>query len=876
MRLNLGAQLGTYEIEATLGTGGMGEVYRAVDTRLRRPVAIKVLSSEFADPSARRRFQQEAKMASALNHPHILTVHEAGELEDQQYLVCEFVDGGTLREWGKAEQRSWRQIVNLLVGVADALATAHAAGILHRDVKPENILVTKSGYAKLADFGLAKLDDHTEPDAMTRAVTQDRTRPGVVVGTIAYMSPEQASGKPLDARSDIFSFGVVLYELLAGRRPFTAATDLEVLQTIQHRAPEPLHQTLPVGVRMTVEKAMEKDPTERYQSMREMVVDLRRILRQEHTIREAAPAVAASTALAGRSWRWLVAGAALLTISVGAWLWSRDSGQLAGTPATTGNLLANAQFTRLTDFERDEMDPAISPDGRFVTFVADREGRFDVWMGQVGTGRFVNLTQGETKDFRIRVRSVGFSADGSDIWLGGGPDRRLLRLPLTGGTPRPFLGDRVITVAWSPDGARMVYHTRDDGDPMFIADRDGGNARRIFVDRPGVHNHYPVWSQDAQWVYFVRGVWSADAMDLWRIPVSGGQPEQMTHHSTDVRDPVPIDARTVLYVAPAGDGSGPWLWALDVQRKSTRRVSFGLEKYTSISATPDGARVVASVANPVASLWSVPILNGIAEERDVTRFPLPSVRAWAPRFVDQSLFYLSSRGAGDGLWRLQNGQAQEIWKGSDGALLEAPALSADGRSVAFGLRRDGRLQLHRLLVDGGELQRLADEIDVQGSSDWSRDGQWIVTGGTDAMGPALFKIPADGGTPVRLVTGLAFNPVWSPDGNIIVYAGPTVGAEAPMLAVRPDGTSVDLPPILVGGQGERIRFLVDGTSVVYTRGSFRQDFWLLDLATKKTRQLTKLNDSSSLRTFDITPDGKRILFDRKRDNSDIVLIDLKK
>ncbi len=877
MRLTLGSRLGTYEIEETIGAGGMGEVYRAVDTRLHRSVAIKVLSSELADPSARRRFQQEAKMASALNHPHILTVHEAGEFEDQQYLVSEFVDGGTLKQWAQTEQRSWRQIVNLLVGVADALATAHAAGILHRDVKPENILVTKSGYAKLADFGLAKLD-HAEGDAMTRAVTQDRTRPGVVVGTIAYMSPEQASGKPLDARSDIFSFGVVLYELLASRRPFSATTDLELLQAIQHRTPEPLDQTLPANLRMTVEKTLEKDPAERYQAMREMVVDLRRILRQEHTITAVAPAVPAASVLPARGSRWLVAAAAVLTLGVGAWLWSREGGQPAGTTAPTDNPLTNAQFTRLTDFEGDEMDPAISPDGRFVTFIADRDaGRFDVWMGQVGTGRFVNLTQGGTTDFRTnRVRSVGFSADGADIWLSGGPDRRLRMLPLTGGTPRPFLGDKAINVAWSPDGARMVYHTRDDGDPIFIADRDGGNARRVFGDRPGVHNHYPVWSQDARWIYFAASVSGiADVMDLWRIPVSGGQSEQMMRLNTEVRTPAPINARTVLYVAPAADGSGPWLWALDVERKSARRVTVGLERYTSVSATPDGARVVASVANPTANLWVVPILNGIAEDRDVTRFPLPSVRAWAPRFADRTLFYLSSRGGGDGLWRLQDGQAQEIWKGSDGALLEAPAVSADGRSVAFGLRRQGRLQLYRLSADGGDLQRLADGMDVQGSADWSRDGKWIATGGVDASGPGLFKIPVDGGTPVRLVTGFAFNPVWSPDGGMIVYAGPDVAAEAPLRAVRPDGTSVDLPPVLVAGLGERIRFLPNG-NIVYMRGGFRQDFWLLDLATKQTRQLTKLNDSAALRTFDITPDGKRIVFDRKRDNSDIVLIDLKR
>src|SRR5271163_4671433 len=192
----------------------MGMVYRAFDTKLNRPVAIKFLSDELADATARRRFQREAQMASSLNHPHILTVHDAGDFEGRQYLVTEFVDGGTLKDWARAERRSWKEIVALLAGVADGLATAHAAGILHRDIKPDNILVAKNGYAKLSDFGLAKLEERTGPEEGTQTLTG--TRPGMIIGTFAYMSPEQASGRVTDARSDIFSFGIVLYELLAG------------------------------------------------------------------------------------------------------------------------------------------------------------------------------------------------------------------------------------------------------------------------------------------------------------------------------------------------------------------------------------------------------------------------------------------------------------------------------------------------------------------------------------------------------------------------------------------------------------------------------------------------------------------------------------
>src|SRR5579859_4175924 len=235
MAVGLGTQVGSYRIESQLGEGGMGTVYRALDTKLNRPVAIKFLSGDLADAAALRRFQREAQMASSLNHPHILTVHDAGEFEGRQYLVTEFVDGGTPKDWAKAEKRTWRQTVELLTDVADGLAAAHEAGMTHRDIKPANILVAKNGYAKLADFGLAKLTD-TTPEDVTRTLAAEPTRPGMIVGTIAYMSPEQALGGPVNTRSDIFSFGVLLYELLAGRRPFAGTTDREVLQTIIHGA----------------------------------------------------------------------------------------------------------------------------------------------------------------------------------------------------------------------------------------------------------------------------------------------------------------------------------------------------------------------------------------------------------------------------------------------------------------------------------------------------------------------------------------------------------------------------------------------------------------------------------------------------------------
>lgn len=855
-------QIGFYRIEALLGEGGMGVVYRAHDTKLNRTVAIKFISDALSDAAARRRFQREAQMASSLNHPHILTVHDAGEFEGRQYLVTEYVDGGTLEDWIGSARRTWQQIVQLLLGIADGLAAAHQAGILHRDIKPSNILVARNGYAKLADFGLARLTESPSGEA----ASTDSTLTGVVIGTIAYMSPEQASGQQLDARSDIFSFGIVLYEALVGSRPFDGGTDLEVLQAIIHAVPKRLPQSLPAGLRIAVEKALENDPADRYQSLRDLVVDLRRAGRQRTD--EAAPAAPAPTER-GRKWRPWTAAAAL---AAGFLLWETNR-----TAVTPQNPLSGATFVRLTDFDSEEYDAAVSPDGKFVAFISERDGPPDVFLTQVGTGRFTNLTNGRySLRGRGPVRSVAFSADGSEIIFGSAPYSRTRVIPLTGGPPRPFLNDLTVSVAPSPDGNHLAYHTAGDGDPMFLADRTGANARQVFVDPlAGMHNHYPAWSSDGRWIYFARGSYTVNETDLWRIPSTGGEPQQLTQHQNHVAYPTPIDPRTLVYVAREEDGSGPWLWALDVRSNATRRVSLGVEQYLSVAASANGRRIAATVANPTASLWSVPILDRVATEADVRQLALPTVRALAPRFGPTALYYLSSRGTGDGLWRHSEGQAVEIWKASDGPLFASPAVSLDGQNVAVVLKRQHRLGLHILSTDGSEIRPLTETIDVQGTAGWSPDGKWVVTGGTDAKGPGLFKIPVGGGQPVRLLTGAATHPIWSPVGNLIVYIGAVVGAHAPLLGVQPDGVPVKLPEIAVYTNGERARFLPDGKRLVYTRGSVRsQDFAMLDLTTMKTRVLSRLDNRGETRTFDITRDGKQIVFDRLRDHSDIVLIDL--
>jgi len=873
-----GTRVGPYEILGWLGAGGMGEVYRARDPRLGRDVAIKLIPHAFAKDAGRlHRFEQEARAAGQLNHPNVLTVYDVGTHQGVPYVVSELLEGESLRSRLRGAPPAPRKTLDYARQIAAGLAAAHEKGIVHRDLKPDNLFVTSEGRLKILDFGLAKL---TQPaaDVARHTGQPTETGPGTVLGTAGYMSPEQVRGETVDHRSDIFSFGAILYEMATGRPAFTCETAAETIAAIlKEDLPELSSATIPPALARIVTHCLEKSREARFQSASDLAFDLESL---SETTATASPAVGVA---APRRWRTAL-GIAVVLLSlftaVASWLTWRPA------PLPVDPPLANAQFTRLTDWEGTEGGAEISPDGRFVAFLADKDGQFDIWLTQVGTGYFRNLSADipALQPPGYTFRKFGFSGDGAEVWFSPetGPSMAQMIMPLMGGTPRAFLEKGATAPSWSPDGTRLTYFKNEDGDPLFVADRTGADARQVLVKK-GVHNHNPVWSSDGQWIYFARGLDPTEAMDVWRVRPSGESPERLTEHGTAVNFLAPLDTRTLLYVARAEDRSGPWLWALDVERKETRRVSTGLGQYTSVSASRDGRRVVATVANPTASLWRVPLLDRQAEDRDVRPYPLPTARALAPRFAGTSLFYLSfhlpAQGTGDGLWRIQDGQASEISKGADGGLSEPPAVSPEGSRVAIIVRREGKRHLVIMPADGRSSRTLAQSLDIQGTArqgtaDWSPDGAWIVTGGRDAQGPGLFKIPVDSGEPVRLVTGQAVNPVWSPDGNLIVYAGKFFTGQVELLGVRPDGTPVELPPVRARPGG--YRFLPNGRGLVYLPFIPSLDFWLVDFTTKKSRQLTRLSNQGALGTFDVTPDGKAIVFDRSRENSDIVLIDLPK
>jgi Tol biopolymer transport system component len=871
-----GTRVGLYEIVAIIGAGGMGEVYRANDTRLNRQVAIKFLSAAVADAQARRRFQREAQVASSLNHPHILRVYDAGEHDDRQYLVTELIDGATLSDWARAGPRSYHEIADLLSGVADGLAAAHEAGIVHRDVKPANVLVARNGYATLVDFGLAKLQEQADDQSPT--VTGVNTRAGLVVGTVRYMSPEQAAGRPVDQRSDMFSFGVMLYELVAGRRPFDGPTDLHVLELIRHAEPAALDRVVPAALQTLIAKALVKDPNHRYQSMKDLAADLKRI-------RQSTPSdpVVPVAAISARRRPWVLAGivAALVgsTAAVAWRLWQLDY--------FWTNPIENVVVQRLTDFSGDEMDAAISPDGNVTAFLSDRDGPFDAWISQTGSGRFLNMTKGRFPAlYPGPIPYVGFSDDSSQLLFLEQVSARpqVLRTwitPVVLGEPRPFL-ESGLNAAWSPDRERLVYHNADAGDPIFIADRNGNNRRQVHIDRPGIHNHYLTWSPDGRYIYFVKGVVTTDEMDVWRFPVppdsASAVAERITHHNSRVAYLAWLGPRTLVYSATAEDGSAQWLYAMDVRHRIPHRVSSGIaEQYLSVAASADSRRLVVTVAMPLASLWSVPISNEVQPESSVRAFAAPNAHALSPRFGPDYALMLSSKGGADGLWKMNGDVAQELWRGSNGGLVSPPAVSPDGTRIAFAYRTQGRAALSVMSANGTDIRVLTEAVDVRGSFSWSPDGQWIAFAGPSAAKPTrIFKVPASGGSPMPLTDGIATHPLWSSDGRFIVYSQPVQGGRMQVKAMTPEGKPYPFAELWVNYQtGTPYRFVPGEQALIYLKeGDVRhQNFFRVDLSAGEERQITDLGAGFEIRDFDIAPDGSRILFDRLRPNSDVVLMD---
>jgi serine/threonine protein kinase/Tol biopolymer transport system component len=750
--LPAGAMLGQYRIEGVLGRGGMGIVYRARDLKLSRPVAIKFLAATIGDAELTRRFRQEAATASGLNHPHIVTVYDVGEHEGRQYIVSELVDGGTLEAWAGASRRSWRQIVELVTGVADGLAAAHSSGVLHRDVKPGNILIGGNGYAKLADFGLAKLVGPSNDSASSRPRT---TRAGLVVGTVAYMSPEQAGGQALDARSDVFSFGIVLYELLAGRRPFDGKSDLGTLEAIAHAAPEPLPDSVPELLQIALDKALEKEPADRYQTMQDFAADLRRVLRKP------TPQRSADAERRGRTSRlpWLVA---------------------AGLALALGTLVAREIY----------FAQRAAPSAAQMRFTIPVPG-YEV------SGLAISA-DGTQVSYRAR------NGDASQLWV----------RPLNAVAARPIPGtDNASGAFWSPNGRYLAFH---QAETLKRVDVLGGPVQRVAAAFPLLVGG--AWTRDDT-ILFTTPLEGSSSPRLARVSAGGGTatPVTIAQPSTDVLFqanarmlpdgehflyaviPVATESAQIHVGSLTSDLRTPLLTLVAENPAVSNRVwnvayADGFLLYlldSTLVAHPFDTDELALRGAPI------PVAQNVGEFA-VSATGVLVYREWVPPDTGDA--------ARTARWPWVDRRGQEIADVEVPSAARVAALSPDGTRVALSAFNAPRLEDIWIVDERGARRRLINDAATDTFPVWSPDGALLAFGsGRGAITTAPSRIYA------RATSGAGTDELlfdveqdefaipwdWSRDGGILFARGPALRpAELMDLWVLPPGDDSLPKPLL--------------------------------------------------------------------------------
>jgi serine/threonine protein kinase/Tol biopolymer transport system component len=939
MPLESGTKFGRYEILSQLGKGGMGEVYLAKDTKLDRRIALKILPADLAVNRERMlRFVQEAKAAAALNHPNVAHVYEIGEHDGLNFIAMEYVEGKTLREKIHYERTELRKLLKYLQQVASGLAKAHSAGIVHRDLKPDNIMITRDGYAKILDFGLAKLveiptpgpDGGTISDAATVAL-EPHSIPGRLLGTVGYMSPEQAKGKTgaIDHRSDIFSFGCMLFEAATKRRPFEGESNVQALYKIVYEAAPPLKDFDPSAspeLQRVIRRCLAKDPDERYQSIQDVALELKELRRdmegdtqidgttpstmgnepgrvsrlqdsitptigsQTSTgdVSAARPTSTSTEIILGEVKKhkrgFVLALAGLLLLAGGAALiWMRFSSPAKAAPfrtvkitrVTTGGKIGNAAIKGYT---------SISPDGKYVVFRTTDAGKDSLWVRQVSTGSLVKIVP----DLAGKIGGTTFSRDGEFVYysLFDNPLGTLYQVPVLGGPPRRIMAGVTSPVTFSPDGKQLAFvRPMSSESALMVANIDGTGERRIATRKLPAYFAYgggPSWSPDGRTIACGAGSYSGNlSATIVSVPAEGGPETAITSQNwVSVSRVLWLGNGSGLIIAAVPEliSTGTQLWYVSYPGGEVRRVTNDLNAYgtSSLGLTADSKTLVTVQAEKSAQLWIVAPGEDVSKAKQITggKYDGDSL-AWTG---DGRVLYTAPSGEQSDIWSVNIDGTASKQLTSDTFTEGLGCVSRDGRYAVFSSNRSGNFNIWRMELASGEQKQLTQGSEIDSQPDCTADGQWVVFRSLRQGKSTFWRVPLAGGAPEQLSDKSSTWAAVSPDGKLIALRYFDDQANANKIAVIPfaGGEPIKTLEVSSGFRDVGLGWTPDSRAIAYAdaRGngiSNADNIWSVPIDGGAARQLTNFN-SGLVFAFQISPDGKQIALSRGTQTDDVILL----